>query len=209
MATLIDYILTRVHKNKSMQHHTLGSGTAEFQVTWPPKLREGTYLVKNVRARFEYRKTIAAHEKQVIMQEKAQPCASLWRKTLRPKRVRFLAIDAPIVDCVCLPLYHLTFFGSYQPLCEFSWRKKKEKARKKGSGFIDKILTWVSGLPRSTTTPIHHFVQYAKVTLLEISPCQGPTVKRSGVAYSCSYALLILIPLNLKKSCQFQMHVHV
>ena len=79
------FLLSRVHKNKSMQHHTLGSGTAEFQVTWPPKLREGTYLVKNVRARFEYRKTIAAHEKQVIMQEKAQPCASLWRKTLRPK----------------------------------------------------------------------------------------------------------------------------
>ena len=116
-------------KNKSMQHHTLGSGTAEFQVTWPPKLREGTYLVKNVRPRFEYRKTIAAHEKQVIMQEKAQPCVSLWRKTLRPKRVRFLAIDAPIVDYVCLQLYHLTFLGSYQPLCEFSWRKKKEKAR--------------------------------------------------------------------------------
>ena len=115
----------RVHKNKSMQHHTLGSGTAEFQVTWPPKLREGTYLVKNVRAPFEYRKTIAAHEKQVIRQEKAQPCASLWRKTLRPKRVRFLAIDAPIVDYVC----HLTFLGSYQLLCEFSWRKKKEKAR--------------------------------------------------------------------------------
>ena len=122
-------VWSRVHKNKSMQHHTLRSGTAEFQVTWPPKLREGTYLVKNVRARFEYRKTIAAHEKQVIMQEKAQPCASLWRKTLRPKRVRFLAIDAPIVDYVCLPLYHLTFLGSYQPLCEFSWRKKKEKAR--------------------------------------------------------------------------------
>ena len=124
-----EWAISRVHKNKSMQHHTLGSGTAEFQVTWPPKLREGTYLVKNVRARFEYRKTIAAHEKQVIMQEKAQPCASLWRKTLRPKRVRFLAIDAPIVDYVCLPLYHLTFLGSYQPLCEFSWRKKKEKAR--------------------------------------------------------------------------------
>ena len=95
----------RVHKNKSMQHHTLRSGTAEFQVTWPPKLREGTYLVKNVRARFEYRKTIAAHEKQVIMQEKAQPCASLWRKTLRPKRVRFLAIDPPIVDYMCVCLY--------------------------------------------------------------------------------------------------------
>ena len=35
----------------------------------------------------------------------------------------------------------------------------------------------------------HPFVQYAKVTLLEISPCQCPTVKRSG---SCSYALLYL-----------------
>ena len=27
------YFEPRVHKNKSMQHHTLGSGTAEFQVT--------------------------------------------------------------------------------------------------------------------------------------------------------------------------------
>ena len=27
------WIMPRVHKNKSMQHHTLGSGTAEFQVT--------------------------------------------------------------------------------------------------------------------------------------------------------------------------------
>ena len=36
-----------------------------------------------------------------------------------------------------------------------------------------------------------NFVQYAKVTLLEISPCQGPIVKRSGVAYSCSYALSV------------------
>ena len=46
---------------------------------------------------------------------------------------------------------------------------------------------------RSTATSIHPFVQYAKVTLLGISPCQGPIVKRSGVAYSCSYALLISI----------------
>ena len=30
-------MISRVHKNKSMQHHTLGSGTAEFQVTWLPK----------------------------------------------------------------------------------------------------------------------------------------------------------------------------
>ena len=27
----------RVHKNKSMQHHTLGFCTAEFQVTWLPQ----------------------------------------------------------------------------------------------------------------------------------------------------------------------------
>ena len=40
------------------------------------------------------------------------------------------------------------------------------------------------------STKIHPFVQYAKVTLLEISPCQCPIVKRLGVAYSCSYALL-------------------
>ena len=39
------------------------------------------------------------------------------------------------------------------------------------------------------------FVQYAKVTLLEISPCQSPIVKRSGVAYSCSYALLLIVIL--------------
>ena len=30
-------ILARVHKTKSMQHHTFGSGTAEFQVTWLPE----------------------------------------------------------------------------------------------------------------------------------------------------------------------------
>ena len=51
--------------------------------------------------------------------------------------------------------------------------------------------TWVSGLPRSATTSIHPFVQYAKVTLLEISPCQCSIVKRSGVAYSGSYVLLV------------------
>ena len=120
-------VQSRVHKNKSMQHHTLWSGTAEFQVTWPPKLREGTYLVKNVRARFEYRKTIAVHEKQVIMQEKAQPCANLWRKTLRPKRVRFLAIDAPIVDYV--PAFISPNF--LRPLCNLSASFREEKRKKK------------------------------------------------------------------------------
>ena len=118
-------LIARVHKNKSMQHHTLGSGTAEFQVTWPPKLREGTYLVKNVRARFEYRKTIAALEKQVIMQEKALACDV---RLHAPSESVFLQSTLQsLTMCVCL--YHLTFLRSYQPLCEFSWRKKKEKAR--------------------------------------------------------------------------------
>ena len=31
--TMSNTLLSRVHKNKSMQHHTLGSGTAKFQVT--------------------------------------------------------------------------------------------------------------------------------------------------------------------------------
>ena len=122
-----------------------------------------------------------------MMQEKALACDV---RLHAPSESVFLQSTLQsLTMCVCL--YHLTFLGSYQPLREFSWRKKKEKARQKGSGFIDKFLTWVSGLPRSTATPIHHFVQYAKVTLLEISPCQGPTVKRSGVAYPCSYALLV------------------
>ena len=73
----------------------------------------------------------------------------------------------------------------------------KKKERKSAiNGFrlcIDKLLTWVSGLPRSTATSIHPFVQYAKVTLLEISPCQGPMVKRSGVAYSSFMHSWILV----------------
>ena len=90
----------RVHKNKSMQHHTLRSGTAEFQVTWLPKLRKGTYLVKNVRARFEYRKTSAAHEKQVIMQEKALACDV---RPCTPSESVFLQSTLPLLTmCVCL-----------------------------------------------------------------------------------------------------------
>ena len=148
----------RVHKNKSMQHHTLGSGTAEFQVTWPPKLREGTYLVKNVRARFEYRKTIAAHEKQVIMQEKAQPCASLWRKTLRPNRFRFLAIDAPIVDYVCLPLYHLTFL----PLCNLSasFREEKRKKKRDKRVQVSSINSWRESAVYRAALPHRYTILY-------------------------------------------------
>ena len=74
------------------------------------------------------------HEKQVIMQEKAQPCASLWRKTLRPKRVRFLAIDAPIDDHVCLPLYHRTFYPYAISLRVFV-KKKERKSATKGFWF--------------------------------------------------------------------------
>ena len=32
--TLWACVISKVHKNKSVQHHTLGSGTVEFQVTW-------------------------------------------------------------------------------------------------------------------------------------------------------------------------------
>ena len=69
--------------------------------------------------------------------------------------------------------------------------------------------TWVSGQPRSTATSIHPFVQYAKVTLLEISPCQCPIVKRSGVAYSCSYVLLMVVMQSLSalgRAMDFLMH---
>ena len=124
-------------------------------------------------------------------------CAGWCRKTRCPKRVRFLVIDASIVDCVCLPLKNQPSLPSLHPLCESSWRKRKEKSDKCFAS------TWVSGLPRSTATSIHPFVQYAKFTLLEISPCQCPIVKRSGVAYSCSYVLL-LIPKtigNRKRDC--------
>ena len=145
-----EYIRTR-----DMQHHTLGSGTAEFQVTWPPKLREGTYLVKNIRARFEYRKTIAAHEKQVIMKEKAQPCASLWRKTLRPKRVGFLSID---VDYVCLPLYHLTFL----PLCNLSASFCEEKRKKKRDKRVQvsSINSWHESAVYRAALPHRHTILY-------------------------------------------------
>ena len=51
-----------------------------------------------------------------------------WKSSIRPKRVRFLAINASIVDCVCLPLKNLTFLPLMHPLCEFSSRKKERKS---------------------------------------------------------------------------------
>ena len=53
------------------------------------------------------------------MQEKAQPCASLWRKT--SESVFLQSTLQSLTMCVCL--YITYFLGSYQPLCEFSWRK--------------------------------------------------------------------------------------
>ena len=47
--------------------------------------------------------------KQVIMQEKAQPCASLWRKTLHPKRVRFLTTLPSLTMCVAIDCLASTF----------------------------------------------------------------------------------------------------
>ena len=69
-----------------------------------------------------------------MMQEEAETCASWWRKTLRPKRVRFLAIDPSIVDCVCLPLNNLTFL----PLCpslRVFVKKKETKSAMNGFRF--------------------------------------------------------------------------
>ena len=87
----------------------------------------------------------------------------------------------------------------YAPFLQVFVKKKERKSAINGFRLcIDKLLTLVSGLPRTTATSIHPFVQYAKVTLLEISPCQCPTVKRSGVAYSCSYALLINLIIYFK-----------
>ena len=55
--------------------------------------------------------------------------------TLCPKPVRFLAINAYIVDCVCLPFNPLTLL----PLCTLSARihekKEKEKEKRAISGF--------------------------------------------------------------------------
>ena len=92
-----EYIRTRVCNI----HHTL---VGVWHVGIPTNVTfEGTYLVKNVRARFEYRKTIGAHEKQVIMQEDTQPCSSWWCKTLCPKRILFLQLTLPLLTmCVCL-----------------------------------------------------------------------------------------------------------
>ena len=94
------------------------------QVTWLSKLREGTYLVKMYEHALSIERPSRAW-KQVKMQEKAQPCASLWRKTLHSKRVRFLTMLPSLTMCVCLSPNFLTLM---QPLCEFSWRRKKEKA---------------------------------------------------------------------------------
>ena len=96
-----------------------------------------------------------------------------------------------------VPLNQPHFLWPYAPFLQVFVKKKERKSAINGLRLcIDKLLTWVSGQPRGTATSIHPFVQYAKVTLREISPCQCPTVKRSGVAYSCSYALLLLLSLS-------------
>ena len=83
----------------------------------------------------------------------------------------------------------------YAPFLQVFVKKKERKSAKNGFRLcIDKLLTWVSGLPRSTATSIHPFVQYAKVTLLEISLCQGPIVKieirRCILLFLCTLVLM-------------------
>ena len=138
------------------------------------------------------RKTIAAHEKQVIRQEEAQTCASWWRKTRGPQASQFSCNWRSHRWLSESHFKSTSLSYPYAPFLQVFVKKKERKSAINGFRLcINKLLTWVSGLPRSTVTSIHPFVQYAKVTLLEISPCQCPTVKRSGVAYSCSYALLV------------------
>ena len=155
-------------------------------------------------------KAIAAHEKQHIMQEEAQTCVSWWRKTPRPKRVCILAIDASIVDCVCLSLKHLIVLPFMHSLSLQAFVKKKRKEKcDKWILVLHRHESAVYRLPRSTATSIHPSLQHAKVTLLEISPCLCPILKRSGVAYSLffvAYAILATVtalPYRRRKATTF------
>ena len=123
------------------------------------------------------------------MQEEARTCARSWRKTLRPNWVRFLAIDASIVDCVCLPLKNLTFLPFMHPLCEFSWRKRKGKVRSMNLGFAS---IWVSGhhaaLPHRYT--LLYNTQKSRLIILEISPCRpvshSEEIRRCILLFLCT-----------------------
>ena len=89
------------------------------------------------------------------MQEKAQPCASLWRKTLRPKWVRFLAID---VDYVCLPLYHLTFLPLYNLSATFREEKRKKKRDKRVQ--VSSINSWHESAVYRAALPHRYTILY-------------------------------------------------
>ena len=117
-----------------------------------------------------------------------------WRKTLRPKRVRFLAIDAPILDRMCLPLNHLTLISyPYAPSLRVFVKKRKKERKSAIKGFwFSSISSWHESAVYCAALPHRYTLLYnMQVMLLEILPCQCPLVKRSGVAYSCSYALLL------------------
>ena len=124
--------------------------------------------------------------------ERGQTCASWWRKIRGPKRVSFLATDAPIDDLVCQTGNQHYFLTLTHPVCKFSWRKKKGKARKTDLGCASISCCPESAVYRAAL-PYGKTLLYntQKSRYLKCSPCQGPIVKRSCVAYSCSYALLM------------------
>ena len=187
-------VVSRVHKNKSMQHHTLGSGTAEFQVTWLPKLRKGTYLVKNVRARFEYRKTIAAHGKQVIMQEKALA-----------RDVRLCTPRESVFLQTTLPLLTMCVYLTFLPLCNLSaiFREEKRKKKRDKRVKVSSINSWHESVVYRAALQHRYTILYntQKSRYLKFRRARAPywavvnMVKRSGVAYSCSYELLVVFTL--------------
>ena len=80
-AGVTDILPPTVHKNKGMQHNTLGSGTAEFQKRdfWRHVVH-----VKMYEHTLNIERPSRAHAKQVTMQEEAQTTACLWRKNLHP-----------------------------------------------------------------------------------------------------------------------------
>ena len=91
------------------------------------------------------------------MQEGAQTCASWWRQTLRPKRVRFLAMDASIVDCVCLPKKKLNFLTLYAPSLRVFVKKKERKSA------INKFRFCIDMSQRSTAQHCHIYTPFCTI----------------------------------------------
>ena len=127
---------------------------------------------------------------------RGETCASWWRKTLRPKRVRFLAIDAPIVDRVDLSFKKSNFLTLMHPLCEFSWRKQKGKARKMDLGFAS-ISSWHESVVYCAALPHQHTLLHntQKSRYLEFRRASAPQWRDQALhtlVLMCSWCDVIL-----------------